>query len=275
MNPWCGTSVRPHATTSSSPRGSSRTTVAPGCSGFAGRSRPEPDSSNRPWRSSSGSWATRACSASRSGSTSSNCRSSSRCKRRASRFATPSRPCSTRARSRTQDELMLLSQAAAMVDGVYQDIFEALKPGVRENEIVALANKRLYEMGSDQVEAINAVSGERCNPHPAQLHRPDHPTRRPGVLRHHPLVQRLPDLLLPHAVGRQFHQPSARRLHPGARVDGRGDRPRASRGRHRRDRAVVAGGDRVRLRRTRWPPSVCSSDTASVWACTSDRSSAA
>jgi Xaa-Pro dipeptidase len=64
------------------------------------------------------------------------------------------------------DEIVLLSQAAAMVDGVYQDIVEALKPGVRENEIVALASKRLYEMGSDQVEAINAVSGERCNPHP-------------------------------------------------------------------------------------------------------------
>ena len=67
---------------------------------------------------------------------------------------------------KNQDEIMLLSQAAAMVDGVYQDIFEALKPGVRENEIVALANKRLYEMGSDQVEAVNAISGERCNPHP-------------------------------------------------------------------------------------------------------------
>jgi Xaa-Pro aminopeptidase len=67
---------------------------------------------------------------------------------------------------KSTDEIMLLSQAAAMVDGVYQDIFDALKPGVRENEIVALANKRLYEMGSDQVEAINAVSGERCNPHP-------------------------------------------------------------------------------------------------------------
>ena len=64
------------------------------------------------------------------------------------------------------DEITLLSQAAAMVDGVYQDIVEALKPGIRENDIVALANKRLYEMGSDQVEAINAVSGERCNPHP-------------------------------------------------------------------------------------------------------------
>ncbi|MGO2109983.1 MAG: M24 family metallopeptidase [Pseudoclavibacter sp.] len=67
---------------------------------------------------------------------------------------------------KSPDEIMLLSQAAAMVDGVYQDIVEALKPGVRENEIVALANKRLYEYGSDQVEAINAISGERCNPHP-------------------------------------------------------------------------------------------------------------
>jgi Xaa-Pro aminopeptidase len=67
---------------------------------------------------------------------------------------------------KSDDEIMLLTQAAAMVDGVYQDIMEALKPGIRENEIVALANKRLYEMGSDQVEAINAVSGERCNPHP-------------------------------------------------------------------------------------------------------------
>lgn len=67
---------------------------------------------------------------------------------------------------KNQDEIMLLNQAAAMVDGVYQDIVEALKPGVRENEIVALANKRLYEYGSDQVEAINAISGERCNPHP-------------------------------------------------------------------------------------------------------------
>ncbi len=67
---------------------------------------------------------------------------------------------------KSPDEIALLSTAASMVDGVYQDITDALKPGVRENEIVALANKRLYEMGSDDVESINAVSGERCNPHP-------------------------------------------------------------------------------------------------------------
>ena len=64
------------------------------------------------------------------------------------------------------DELTLLNMAAAMVDGVYQDIAEALKPGVKESEIVALATARLYEMGSDCVEAINSISGERCSPHP-------------------------------------------------------------------------------------------------------------
>jgi len=64
------------------------------------------------------------------------------------------------------DELTLLNMAAAMVDGVYQDIAEALKPGVMESQIVALATRRLYDMGSDCVEAINSISGERCSPHP-------------------------------------------------------------------------------------------------------------
>jgi Xaa-Pro dipeptidase len=67
---------------------------------------------------------------------------------------------------KSKDEIMLLTIACSMVDGVYQRISEALKPGVRENEIVALATKTLYEFGSDDVEAINAISGERCSPHP-------------------------------------------------------------------------------------------------------------
>ena len=67
---------------------------------------------------------------------------------------------------KSADEIMLLTQACAMVDGVYQDIFEALKPGVRESDIVALAHARLFEMGSEFVEAINSIAGERCSPHP-------------------------------------------------------------------------------------------------------------
>jgi len=67
---------------------------------------------------------------------------------------------------KNQDEIMLLTQACAMVDGVYQDIFEYLKPGVRESDVVALAHARLFEMGSEFVEAINSIAGERCSPHP-------------------------------------------------------------------------------------------------------------
>jgi Xaa-Pro aminopeptidase len=64
------------------------------------------------------------------------------------------------------DEIMLLTQACAMVDGVYQAIFEALKPGIRESDIVALAQHKLITMGSEFVEAINSIAGERCSPHP-------------------------------------------------------------------------------------------------------------
>ena len=67
---------------------------------------------------------------------------------------------------KSMDEITLLNMAATMVDGAYQVIAENLKPGNRENDLVALANKHLYEHGSDDVEAINAVSGERCCPHP-------------------------------------------------------------------------------------------------------------
>ena len=67
---------------------------------------------------------------------------------------------------KSADEIALLNRAAAMVDGAYQLIDEKLKPGVRENDIVGLVNEFLYRHGSDDVEAINAISGERCNPHP-------------------------------------------------------------------------------------------------------------
>jgi len=64
------------------------------------------------------------------------------------------------------DEIALLNRAAAMVDGAYDLINEKLRPGVRENDLVAEVNRFLYTHGSDDVEAINAISGERCNPHP-------------------------------------------------------------------------------------------------------------
>jgi len=67
---------------------------------------------------------------------------------------------------KTQDEVSLLNHSAMMVDAAYDELYRAMKPGMSENQAVGLASKVLYDLGSEYVEAINAISGERCNPHP-------------------------------------------------------------------------------------------------------------
>jgi len=67
---------------------------------------------------------------------------------------------------KTRDEISLLNMSAAMVDVAYEELYRAMRPGLRENEAVGLASKVLYDLGSEYVEGVNAISGERCNPHP-------------------------------------------------------------------------------------------------------------
>ena len=69
-------------------------------------------------------------------------------------------------RIKTRDEITLLTTAASMVDAAYDELYEFLRPGVRENECVGLVSKTLYDLGSEHVEGVNAISGERCSPHP-------------------------------------------------------------------------------------------------------------
>ena len=67
---------------------------------------------------------------------------------------------------KTRDEITLLNTACMMVDAAYDDLYRFMKPGVRENECVGLVSKSLYDLGSEHVEGVNAISGERCSPHP-------------------------------------------------------------------------------------------------------------
>jgi Xaa-Pro aminopeptidase len=67
---------------------------------------------------------------------------------------------------KTQDEISLLNHSAMMVDAAYDELYRAMKPGMSENQAVGLASKVLYDLGSEYVEAVNAISGERCSPHP-------------------------------------------------------------------------------------------------------------
>ena len=67
---------------------------------------------------------------------------------------------------KTRDEISLLNHSAMMVDAAYDELYRAMRPGLSENQAVGLVSKVLYDMGSEYVEAVNAISGERCNPHP-------------------------------------------------------------------------------------------------------------
>jgi len=67
---------------------------------------------------------------------------------------------------KTRDEITLLNMACGMVDAAYEELYRTMRAGIRENDCVALVNKVLYEMGSEFVEGVNAISGERCSPHP-------------------------------------------------------------------------------------------------------------
>jgi Xaa-Pro aminopeptidase len=66
---------------------------------------------------------------------------------------------------KTQDEIELLKTAAMMVDSAFDMVAKAIRPGIRESDLVALVNHTLYSMGSDQVQNVNAESGPRTNPH--------------------------------------------------------------------------------------------------------------
>ena len=173
-------------------------------------------------------------------------------------------------RIKTPDEISLLTQACSMVDAAYDELYSFLRPGVRENECVGVVSKVLYDLGSEYVEGVNAISGERCSPHPHvysdRIVRPGDPA--------------FFDILHSHlgyrtcyyrcfAVG-SASPGHARRLHPVPGVHGRRDRDREARHHHRRRRASSgrprrSSGSPTRRRRSR-----CSTATAS--ACPSGRS---
>ena len=66
---------------------------------------------------------------------------------------------------KTEEEIELLKVAAAMVDATYLDIAKAIRPGAKESDLVAIANDKLYGMGSERVECVNSVAGPRGAPH--------------------------------------------------------------------------------------------------------------
>ena len=67
---------------------------------------------------------------------------------------------------KTQDEITLLGTACAMVDAAYDNAVEGDGAGDARERVRRARQQDLFELGSEHIEGINAISGERCSPHP-------------------------------------------------------------------------------------------------------------
>ncbi len=150
---------------------------------------------------------------------------------------------------KTPEEIALLEHAAAIVDAVYEEIFQLLRPGITENQIVAQAQRLLFELGSSRLRRST-----RCPVPAATRIRTSSPTvccaratwlsstsstRSWGIA---PAITTRP-------LQRGRGEPGAAgRLQAVPRVGGAGDGPGTPRADHRRDRQGVADRRIARLR---------------------------
>ncbi|MFB0560005.1 MAG: M24 family metallopeptidase [Candidatus Lokiarchaeia archaeon] len=65
---------------------------------------------------------------------------------------------------KTEEEIELLRLAGTMVEAAYTELVRELRPGLRENDMVAIVAKKLYEEGCDHIEGWVCCSGPRTNP---------------------------------------------------------------------------------------------------------------
>jgi Xaa-Pro dipeptidase len=78
---------------------------------------------------------------------------------------------------KTVDEIELLKQACSLGDAVHDRCVRAIRPGIKECDLVALANHEFFRLGADRVPLIQAVTGPRGRPHP---HTPSDRLIQPG-----------------------------------------------------------------------------------------------
>jgi len=73
--------------------------------------------------------------------------------------------CMFRARSiKNEDEIACIRMACDIADAAFVDIQQALRPGVRECELVGIGMNRLYALGCDETMEFVCASGPRTNP---------------------------------------------------------------------------------------------------------------
>jgi Xaa-Pro aminopeptidase len=65
---------------------------------------------------------------------------------------------------KTKDEIALMKITCADSEPVFAALRDAIKPGIRECDLVGIAMKILYELGHEHTEGLVCCSGEHTNP---------------------------------------------------------------------------------------------------------------
>jgi Xaa-Pro aminopeptidase len=65
---------------------------------------------------------------------------------------------------KNEDEIACFRLACNAADAAFEDIRQAIRPGIRECDLLGIGMKRLYEMGCDETQEFVVASGPRTNP---------------------------------------------------------------------------------------------------------------
>lgn len=66
---------------------------------------------------------------------------------------------------KTEDEISIMRIVAANTEFAFADIVDAIRPGIREIDLVGIGIKSLYEQGVDHTEDLVCMSGFNTNPY--------------------------------------------------------------------------------------------------------------
>jgi Xaa-Pro aminopeptidase len=67
---------------------------------------------------------------------------------------------------KTKEEIDLIEMSIAIDEAAFWDVITTARPGIRENDLNGLLRKRIYELGGEEIQNINVITGNRSYPHP-------------------------------------------------------------------------------------------------------------
>ena len=67
---------------------------------------------------------------------------------------------------KNEDEIMCLKHGTAIVDAAFHKIAQTIQPGMKENDLQAVASYEMHRLGAQWVHNVQVTSGNRTHPHP-------------------------------------------------------------------------------------------------------------